>query len=81
MNELQSSELPTQVGSPGEMAHSPSPRGRGGRVRFDWCRSERGATAVEYALMVSLIALVIIGSVTLFGQNMIHLFNVPASAL
>jgi Flp pilus assembly pilin Flp len=36
---------------------------------------------VEYALMVSLIAVVIIGAVALFGQNMIQLFNVPASAL
>jgi Flp pilus assembly pilin Flp len=31
--------------------------------------------------MVTLIAVVIIGAVTLFGQNMIHLFDVPASAL
>jgi Flp pilus assembly pilin Flp len=31
--------------------------------------------------MVSLIAVVIIAAVTLFGQNIIHLFNVPASAL
>jgi Flp pilus assembly pilin Flp len=36
---------------------------------------------VEYALMVSLIAVVIIAAVTLFGQNMIQLFQVPASAL
>jgi hypothetical protein len=31
--------------------------------------------------MVSLIMLAIVGSVTLFGQNVITLFNVPASAL
>jgi Flp pilus assembly pilin Flp len=30
---------------------------------------------------VSLIAVVIIAGVTLFGQNMIHLFQVPSSAL
>jgi Flp pilus assembly pilin Flp len=42
---------------------------------------DHGATAVEYALMVSLIMLAIVGSVTLFGQNVITLFNVPASAL
>jgi pilus assembly protein Flp/PilA len=30
---------------------------------------ERGATAVEYALMLALIAAVIIGAVTLLGQN------------
>jgi pilus assembly protein Flp/PilA len=31
---------------------------------------ERGATAVEYALMVGLIALAIIGSVSLFGRQL-----------
>jgi len=35
---------------------------------------------VEYALMVGLIAVVIVASVTLFGQNAIGLFNVPSSA-
>ena len=30
-------------------------------------RSERGATAVEYGLMVALIAAVIVGTVTLLG--------------
>lgn len=30
---------------------------------------EGGATAVEYALMVALIAAVIIGAVTILGQN------------
>jgi Flp pilus assembly pilin Flp len=43
-------------------------------------RHDHGATSVEYALMISLIALVIIASVTLFGQNTIGLFNVPSSA-
>lgn len=51
------------------------------RGRRGMRRGDRGATAVEYALMVSLIAVVIIGAVALFGQNMIQLFNVPASAL
>jgi pilus assembly protein Flp/PilA len=32
-------------------------------------REEGGATAVEYALMVALIAAVIIGAVTLIGNN------------
>lgn len=31
-------------------------------------RSERGATAVEYALMVALIALVVVSAVTFMGQ-------------
>ena len=44
-------------------------------------RGDHGATSVEYGLMVALIAVVIIAAVTLFGQNMVGLFNVPASAL
>ena len=39
---------------------------------------ERGATAVEYGLMVALIAVVIVGAVGLFGTNLIALFSVPA---
>jgi Flp pilus assembly pilin Flp len=54
-------------------------RGLHGRPGFG--RGDRGATATEYAIMVSLIAVVIIAGVTLFGQNMIHLFQVPSSAL
>ncbi len=36
---------------------------------------ERGATATEYALLVGLIALVIIGGVTLFGNNLQTFFS------
>jgi Flp pilus assembly pilin Flp len=43
-------------------------------------RPDRGATSVEYALMAGLIAVVIVVSVALFGQNTIGLFNVPTSA-
>ena len=35
---------------------------------------EKGATAVEYGLMVALIALVIIGAVTLLGGSLSSLF-------
>jgi len=35
---------------------------------------ERGATAVEYGLMVALIAVVLIVSVRLFGSNMSAMF-------
>jgi pilus assembly protein Flp/PilA len=38
-------------------------------------RSDRGATAVEYGLMVALIAIVIIVAVTLLGNNLSTLFN------
>jgi pilus assembly protein Flp/PilA len=37
---------------------------------------ERGATAVEYALMVGLIALVIVTGVTAFGISVNNLFNI-----
>lgn len=40
--------------------------------------SEHGATAVEYALMAGLIALVIVGAVTLFGLAVSDLFVIPA---
>jgi pilus assembly protein Flp/PilA len=42
--------------------------------RFDG-RKERGATAVEYGLMVGLIAVVIIVAVTLLGNNLKDTFN------
>jgi pilus assembly protein Flp/PilA len=38
-------------------------------------RDERGATAVEYGLMVALIAVVIIIAVTLLGTNLNTLFQ------
>ena len=44
-------------------------------------RGDRGATAVEYGLMVALIAAVIIGAVTLIGTNLNNLFNTVAGAL
>ena len=44
-------------------------------------RDDRGATAVEYGLMVSLIAIVIIAAVTLVGTRLTALFNAVAAAL
>ena len=38
-------------------------------------RNDRGATAVEYGLMVALIAVVIIGAVTLLGAQLSSLFT------
>jgi pilus assembly protein Flp/PilA len=43
--------------------------------------SERGVTAVEYGIMVSLIAVVIIGSVTLLGNNLDAVFNDVANTI
>ena len=42
---------------------------------------EQGATAVEYGLMVALIAIVIIGAVTFLGGNLNTLFNKVASSV
>ncbi|GAB2764908.1 Flp family type IVb pilin [Sinomonas soli] len=36
---------------------------------------EQGATAVEYGIMVALIAVVIIGAVSALGGNLNNLFN------
>ncbi|KSU78929.1 hypothetical protein AS031_02490 [Pseudarthrobacter enclensis] len=36
---------------------------------------EKGATAVEYGIMVALIAVVIIVAVSLLGNNLLGLFN------
>jgi len=44
-------------------------------------REEGGATAVEYALMVALIAAVIIGAVTVLGQNSSDKFDTVAGAV
>ena len=38
-------------------------------------KSERGATAVEYGIMVALIAVVIIGAVTLIGTKLSGVFT------
>jgi pilus assembly protein Flp/PilA len=44
-------------------------------------RDEKGATAVEYGLMVGLIAVVIIAAVTLLGDQLAALFESISEAL
>ena len=44
-------------------------------------RSERGASMVEYALLVALIAVVAIGAVTLLGNNVSGQLNAPARGI
>jgi pilus assembly protein Flp/PilA len=44
-------------------------------------RRDEGATAVEYGLMVALIAAVIIGVVTSLGTKLQGLFNTVATAI
>jgi len=43
--------------------------------------NDRGATAVEYGLMVALIAVVIIVAVTLLGTNLSSMFNKVANSV
>jgi pilus assembly protein Flp/PilA len=45
------------------------------QVKVAALRSDRGATAVEYGLMVALIAVVIIVAVTALGTNLTSLFT------
>ena len=44
-------------------------------------RDDRGATAVEYGLMVALIAAVIVTAVRLFGTNLTSVFNQVGNAV
>jgi pilus assembly protein Flp/PilA len=44
-------------------------------------KSERGATAVEYGVMVALIAAVIIAAVVFLGQKTSSTFSCTASAI
>jgi pilus assembly protein Flp/PilA len=48
-------------------------------IRF--FKDEDGATAVEYGLMVALIAAVVITAVTLLGTNLNAKFNTVATAV
>ena len=50
-------------------------------VARDRMREEKGATAVEYGLMVGLIAVVIIATVTLLGGQLNTLFQRVVAAL
>ena len=44
-------------------------------------RSERGASAVEYGLLVALIAIIIIVAVSLLGSNLSAIFNKTANSI
>jgi pilus assembly protein Flp/PilA len=43
-----------------------------------WSASDEGATAVEYGILVALIAIVIIAAVTLLGTNLANTFTTVA---
>ena len=48
---------------------------------LDRIKRDDGATAVEYGLMVALIAVVIITAVTTIGTQLARLFGIVATAL
>ena len=50
------------------------------RLRKLW-RDEGGASAVEYGLLVALIAIVIISAVTLLGTNLSSIFSTAATSI
>jgi len=50
-------------------------------LRYEKWKEDRGASAVEYGLLVALIAIVIIASVTLLGGNLTAIFNKAASSI
>jgi pilus assembly protein Flp/PilA len=56
-----------------------------GRIRmrsiFSFLRDDSGVTAIEYGLIASLIAVVIIGAVTLAGTNLSATFNTIAASI
>lgn len=56
-------------------------RGLTSRCLDQPCRTARGATAVEYALMLTLIAAVIFGTVALFGGGVSGLFGDSATSI
>ncbi|AOJ07856.1 Flp family type IVb pilin [Burkholderia mayonis] len=46
---------------------------------MSWLRDESGVSAIEYALIAALIAIVIIGSVQVVGTNLQSVFSTVAS--
>jgi pilus assembly protein Flp/PilA len=51
------------------------------RLVRDVASDDSGVTAIEYGLIASLIAVVIVGAVTLIGTNLNTLFTAVAAAL
>lgn len=52
------------------------------RIRINaLVKNERGASAVEYGLLVALIAIIIIAAVTLLGGNLSSIFHKSATSI
>lgn len=51
------------------------------RVRALWVTRDRGATAVEYALIVAVIAMVVVVAAVTLGDNIAALFDESADCV
>jgi Flp pilus assembly pilin Flp len=47
----------------------------------DWLRADDGQDLAEYAILVGLIALVVVGAVTLFGGQLVAMYDSFVSTL
>jgi Flp pilus assembly pilin Flp len=47
----------------------------------DWLRADDGQDLAEYAILVGLIALVVVGAVTLFGGQLVAMYDSVVSTL
>jgi len=65
--------------------HTKKPNRRKGEWKMEriknFCQDESGASAVEYGLLVSLIAVAIIGAVTSMGTKLGNTFNAASNQL
>ncbi len=51
------------------------------RYLWDFARDESGATAIEYAMLLSLIAMVILGTITSLGISVNGFYTTAGAAL
>lgn len=50
-------------------------------INATWCRDERAVTSIEYALIASLIAIVILGAVATTGENLSNAYSYVANCV
>jgi pilus assembly protein Flp/PilA len=68
----------------GGLSHAAGRRALGrlaARSALAFARDRSGATAIEYGLIVSLIFLVVVGSMTAFGNHATNVINDAAQAI
>ena len=68
----------------GGLSHAAGRRALGrlaARSLVSFWRDEAGATAIEYGLIISMIFLIVVGSMTAFGQHATSIINGAANAI